>query len=130
MQPRMGQELAVIASMMAGWWHQPDGLVAVHSDEGSQFSGRDWQDFLKAHCRLGSMSRRGNCHDNAVAESLYRLFKRKRIQLGGCPDREEARWDGVNYIEHFGNVRRRHGYSSGLPPKEFKERIVTRLASV
>jgi putative transposase len=47
--------------------------VLVHSDQGSQFSSEDWQTFLKAHGLVGSMSRRGNCHDNAVAESFFQL---------------------------------------------------------
>ena len=46
----------------------------MHSDHGSQFSSYDWQDFLKAHNLVGSMNRRGNCHDNAVAESFFLNF--------------------------------------------------------
>ena len=49
--------------------------VLVHSDQGSQFTGGEWQDFLKAHNLSCSMSRRGNCHDNAVAESFFQLLK-------------------------------------------------------
>jgi putative transposase len=52
----------------------------VHSDQGSQFSSYDWRDFLHEHNLQQSMSRRGNCHDNAVAESFFQLLKRERIR--------------------------------------------------
>lgn len=65
--------------------------VLVHSDQGSQFTGGEWQDFLKAHNLSCSMSRRGNCHDNAVAESFFQLLKRERIKRRIYPTRDEAR---------------------------------------
>jgi putative transposase len=54
--------------------------VIVHSDQGSQFSSHELQSFLKAHNLIASMSRRGNCYDNAVAESFFQLLKRGRIR--------------------------------------------------
>lgn len=48
--------------------------------KGSQFSSHDWQAFLKSYSLVASMSRRGNCHDNAVAESFFQLLKRERIK--------------------------------------------------
>src|SRR5690606_23705311 len=68
----------------------------VHSDQGSQFSSSDWQSFLKANRLVGSMSRRGNCHDNAVAESFFQLLKRERIKRQIYPTREAARRDVFN----------------------------------
>jgi putative transposase len=53
----------------------------VHSDQGSQFSSYDWRDFLKAHNLGQSMSRRGNCNDNAVAESFFQLLKRSAFDV-------------------------------------------------
>ena len=47
----------------------------MHSDQGSQYANHDWQFFLKTHGLEGGMSRRGNCHDNAVAESFFQLLK-------------------------------------------------------
>ena len=70
MKSRMTADLAVDALLMAVWRRKPKQSVLVHSDQGSQFTGGEWQDFLKAHNLSCSMSRRGNCHDNAVAESL------------------------------------------------------------
>jgi putative transposase len=63
----------------------------VHSDQGSQFSSHDWQAFLKTHNLMGSMSRRGNCYDNAVAESFFQLLKRERIRRRVYATRDAAR---------------------------------------
>lgn len=66
------------------------------------------------------MSRRGNCHDNAVAESFFQLLKRERIKRRIYATREEARMDVFNYIEMFYNTKRQHGSNDGLPPVEYK----------
>lgn len=71
MKPRMTSDLALGALLAAAWRRKPQGCVMVHSDQASQFSSGDWQSFLKANHLMGSMSRRGNCHDNAVAESFF-----------------------------------------------------------
>jgi putative transposase len=62
------------------------------------------------------MSRRGNCYDNAVAESFFQLLKRERIRRKTYLDREEARRDIFNYIEMFYNPKRRHGYANNVSP--------------
>ncbi len=67
----------------------------VHSDQGSQFSSHDWPDFLTAHHLKPSMSRRGNCHDNAVAESFFQLLNRERIKRKIYPSRADARADDL-----------------------------------
>ena len=70
----------------------------MHSDQGSQFSGHNWQDLLKAHRLKPSMSRRGNCHDNAVVESFFQLLKRERIKRQIYLPRDAARTDVFDYI--------------------------------
>jgi len=130
MQQRIDRELALKALLMAVWRRQPEEEVVVHSDQGSQFSSYDWQDFLKAHNLVGSMSHRGNCYDNAVAESFFQLLKRERIKRRTYSDREEARRDVFDYIEMFYNPKRRHGYNNRLSPVEFERRHSTRLESV
>lgn len=101
MGSRMDRELALNALLMAVWRRQPKQTVMVHSDQGSQFSSYDWRDFLKAHNLEQSMSRRGNCHDNAVAESFFQLLKRERIRRRIYATRDEARQDIFDYIEMF-----------------------------
>jgi transposase InsO family protein len=65
---------------MAVWQRKPKTKVHVHSDQGSQFTGYEWQEFLEQHNLVPSMSRRGNCWDNAVVESFFNLLKRERIR--------------------------------------------------
>ncbi|KXS31765.1 MAG: transposase [Candidatus Gallionella acididurans] len=130
MQSRIDRGLALNALLMAMWRRQPGQEVIVHSDQGSQFSSYDWQDFLKAHNLVGSMSRRGNCYDNAVAESFFQLLKRERIKRKIYIDREEARSDVFDYIEMFYNPKWRHGYNDRLSPIEFERRHFERLGSV
>ena len=65
-QSRMTTDLALQALLVAVWRRKPDGKVTVHSDQGSQFTSREWQTFLRQHDLESSMSRRGNCHDNAL----------------------------------------------------------------
>lgn len=74
MGPRFDRELAISALLMAVWQLRPAQEVLVHSDQGSQFSSYDWQDFLREHRLKTNMSWRGNYHDNAVAESSFRLL--------------------------------------------------------
>lgn len=102
----------------------------VHSDQGSQFSSEDWQSFLKAHGLVGSMSRRGNCHDNAVAESFFQLLKRERIRRRIYNTREDARQDVFDYIEMFYNPVRRHSYNNGISPVQFEQQFIERLKGV
>jgi len=67
------------------------------------------------------MSRRGNCYDNAVAESFFQLLKRERIERKVYKDLEEARQDIFNYIEMFYNPVRRDGYNDNLSPVAFEQ---------
>jgi putative transposase len=130
MSSRIDRELAMNALLMAVWRRQPKNTVMVHSDQGSQFSSYDWRDFLDAHNLQQSMSRRGNCHDNAVAESFFQLIKRERIRRKTYTTRAEAREDVFDYIEMFYNPKRRHGFNENLSPVNFEKRYFERLASV
>ena len=90
----------------------------------------DWTAFLRSHNLEHSMSRRGNCHDNAVAESFFQLLKRERIRRKIYLDRNEARRDIFDYIEMFYNPKRRHGYTNDVSPIEYEKRYFNRLTSV
>ena len=126
MGERMTRELAISALLMAVWRRKPVQEVLVHSDQGSQFSSHDWQDFLKAHRLKPSMSRRGNCHDNAVVESFFQLLKRERIKRQIYLTRAEARADVFDYIELFYNPKRRHSNNDQLSPMEYERRYLLR----
>ena len=72
MQPTMSRDLVMQALLSAVWRRRPHGTVLVHSDQGSQYGSQDYLAFMDAHSLEPSMSRRGNCLDNAVAESFSR----------------------------------------------------------
>lgn len=74
----MTTDLAMQALLAAVWRRKPKATVMIHSDQGLQFTCREWQVFLAQHNLEPSMNRRGNCHDNAVAESFFQLLKRER----------------------------------------------------
>lgn len=130
MSSRIDRELAMNALLIALWRRQPKNTVMVHSDQGGQFSSYDWRDFLQARNLQQSMSRRGNCHDNAVAESFFQLLKRERIRRKTYSTREEAKQDVFDYIEMFYNPKRRHSFSNDLSPVEYEKQYFQRLASV
>ena len=91
MQNRQITELVLQALMMAVWRRKPTNKVVIHSDQGSQFTSIEWASFLKQHNLEHSMSRRGNCHDNAVAESFFNLLKRERVRRRTYKTRADAR---------------------------------------
>jgi putative transposase len=130
MRPTMTSELALQALLAAVWRRKPGPGVLVHSDQGSQYTCDDWQSFLKAHGMVASMSLRGNCPDNAVAESIFSLLK-KRIKRRICPDLAAASSDVFDYIEMFYNTVHRHGLlpiyhrksSSGVTRKRAPESL-------
>ncbi|HHC0904578.1 TPA: IS3 family transposase [Klebsiella pneumoniae] len=130
MQSRMTKDIVLNALLMAVWRRNPEKQVLVHSDQGSQYTSHEWQSFLKSHGLEGSMSRRGNCHDNAVAESFFQLLKRERIKKKIYGTREEARSDIFDHIEMFYNSKRRHGSSDQISPTEYENQYYQRLGSV
>ncbi|WP_115644021.1 IS3 family transposase [Citrobacter youngae] len=130
MQSRMTKDIVLNALLMAVWRRNPQKQVLVHSDQGSQYTSHEWQSFLKSYGLEGSMSRRGNCHDNAVAESFFQLLKRERIKKKIYGTREEARSDIFDYIEMFYNSKRRHGSSDQMSPTEYENQYYQRLGSV
>jgi putative transposase len=125
MQSRQTTDVVLQALLMAVWRRKPKHRVLIHSDQGSQFTSRDWASFLKAHNLEHSMRRRGNCHDNAVAESFFNLFKRERIRRGTYKTRADARQDVFDYIEMFYNPQRKHTKNGMLSPVEFERQQKT-----
>lgn len=123
-------DLVIDALLMAVWRRKPEARVLVHSDQGIQYTCSDWRSFLKENNLEASMSRRGNCHDNAVAESFFSLIKGERIKKKIYKTRQEARSEIFNYIELFYNPRRRHGNNGGISPVAFEKQYFEKLLSV
>lgn len=122
MQGSLHADLVLQALLAAVWNRKPKPGLILHSDQGTQYTSHDWQSFLKDHGIVCSMSRRGNCHDNAVIESFHQLIKRERIRRKIYATRAAARSDVFDYIELFYNPKRRHGSAGDLSPVEFERR--------
>ena len=129
-QSRQTTELVLQALLMAVWRRKPKGKVLIHSDQGSQFTSIDWASFLKQHNLEHSMSRRGNCHDNAVAESFFNLLKRERVRRKTYKTRADARQDAFDYIEMFCNPQRKHARNGMLSPITFEQQQKLNLQGV
>jgi putative transposase len=125
MQSRQTTDVVLQALLMAVWRRKPKNKVLIHSDQGSQFTSMDWASFLKHHYLEHSMSRRGNCHDNAVAESFFNLLKRERIRRRTYKTRAGARQGVFDYIEMFYNPKRKHVRDGMLSPVEFERQHET-----
>lgn len=130
MQSRQTTDIVLQALLMAVWRRKPKGKVLIHSDQGSQFTSMDWAAFPRGHNLEHSMSRRGNCHDNAVAESFFNLLKRERIRRRTYRTREEARQDVFDYIEMFYNPMRKHARNGMLSPADFERQQMMRPEGV
>jgi putative transposase len=118
-KPTIARELVLDAVLMAVRLRRPSQAV-IHSDQGSQYGSDDWRRFCRTNHLEPSMSRRGNCWDNAVAESFFSSLKKERIKKRIYKNREVARVDISDYIESFYNKTRRHSYLSGVSPDEFE----------
>jgi putative transposase len=121
MKSTMTTELALDALMMACWRRRPKNPVIIHSDQGSQFGSDDFNRWCKDNSLLPSMSRRGNCWDNAVAESFFSSLKKERIKRQIYASRQEAQAEVFDYIEGFYNRVRRHSHLDLLSPLAFEQ---------
>lgn len=120
----MRTELVIDALLMAKWRRQPEGEVLIHTDQGSQFSSDLWIKFCKQHSFKRSMSRRGNCWDNAVIESFFGTLKKDRVhRLKTYKTIDEARSSIFDYIEFFYNTRRKHKHLKGMSPNQFENKL-------
>lgn len=115
---------------MAVWRRKPTGQVMIHSDQGTHFTSMEWASFLKPHNLEQSMSRRGKCHDNAVAESFFNLLKRERIRRKAYKTGEEARHDIFDYIEMFHNPQRKHAKNGMLSQANFEQDYILKTKGV
>ncbi len=120
MGPRLTAPLARDALTMALWRRQPAGGLLHHSDRGVQYVAADYQRALAEHGIACSMSRKGNCWDNACVESFFRTLKVERVYHRRYQTREEAKQDVFQWIEVFYNRQRRHSTLGYRSPAEFE----------
>ena len=121
MDKNMDKHLVIRALLMAVYQRRPKQTVLVHSDQGSQYGSADYLAFMKEHNLTPSMSRRGNCHDNAVAESFFATFKKRVIRKKIYSTRDQAKTEIFNFIEMFYNPKKSHSHIGGVSPAKFEE---------
>ena len=117
--PTIHRELVLDAVLMAVRHRRSRGTL-IHSDQGSQYGCDAWRRFCRSNHLQPSMSRKGNCWDNAVAESFFSSLKKERIKKQIYKNRALASADVADYIEAFYNRTRRHSYLGGLSPEQFE----------
>jgi putative transposase len=117
--PTIHRELVLDAVLMAVRRRRPRRTV-IHSDQGTQFGSDAWRRFCRSHRLEPSMSRKGNCWDNAVAESFFSSLKKERIKKQIYKNRELALTDIADYIDRFYNRSRRHSHLGGMSPEQFE----------
>jgi putative transposase len=122
MSKRINGQLVVDALRMAYWRRKPSAGLLHHSDRGSQYAAKAYQDELKKDNMVCSMSRKGNCWDNAVAESFFRSLKTERTDDTLYITRHEAKADVVDYIEMFYNSYRLHSSLEYNSPNQYEAR--------
>ena len=129
MSERINRKLVKSALLMAIGKRRPKASLISHSDRGSQYCSGEVQKLLKDHHMIASMSRKGDCWDNAVAESFFASLKTERAFYRKYRTRDEARQDIVNYIEMFYNSKRLHSYLGYLSPRDFENLQILKKAA-
>ena len=132
MSSRMKASIVCDALTMAFWQRKPEPGLIVHSDRGSQYASHEYRKLLSDWGCVGSMSRKGNCWDNAVAESFFGSLKQERVQWRHYQTRFEAQQDVLNYITVKYNNFRLHSTLGYKNPNQFefeyKERGLKKVA--
>jgi transposase InsO family protein len=126
MSERLDRSLVGNAFAAAMGRRKPGEGVVHHSDRGSQYASREFQEQLRVAGALCSMSRKGNCWDNAVVESFFGTLKQELVHRCWFATREEARRAVFEYIEVWYNRQRRHAHLGYLSPEEFETRARNR----
>lgn len=117
---RLERSLVIDALRMALTSRRPGQGLLHHSDRGSQYASNEYREMLHAHAIFASMSRKGDCWDNAVVESFFKTLKVERIYHRQYRTRDEAQVDIFQYIEVFYNRLRRHSAIGFRSPVDFE----------
>ncbi len=127
---RMQSTLVCDALQMAVWRRRPQrGELIHHSDRGSQYASKAFRKLLTQHGIEGSMSRKGDCWDNSVAESFFATLKSERIRWRSYATRAEAKQDIIDYVVMFYNSQRLHSYLDYQSPNEFERNGLLKQAA-
>jgi putative transposase len=118
MRDHMRAELTIAALTMAIQRRRPRAGLIHHSDRGSQYAAGDYRDILRTAAIVQSMSRKGNCWDNAPMESFFGTLKTELVHQREYPDRDAARRDLFAYVEGYYNRRRLHSAIGYITPEQ------------
>ncbi len=121
MDQHMKAKLVNDALLMAIWKRKPGKGLIWHSDRGSQYASDSHRKILKQHGILQSMSRKGNCWDNAVSESFFHTLKTELVHHCSFKTREEAKHEIFEYIEVFYNRIRLHSANDYVSPVDYEK---------
>lgn len=124
MGTRLERKLVLDALRMALHGRRPPQGLLHHSDRGSQYASIEYRELLQAYGILASMSRRGNCWDNAVVESFFKTLKVERVYHRSYKTRLEAQADIFQYIEVFYNRQRKHSAIGYRSPVDFEQLLM------
>jgi transposase InsO family protein len=124
MSERIDTELVKRAFLMAWNQRKPKGKLLFHSDRGVQYTSKDFQKVLKDKQVLCSMSRKGNCWDNACAESFFHTLKVEEVHHTVYENREIAKIKIFEFIEAYYNNFRTHSYLDYMNPNEFENKKI------
>jgi len=116
MSDKINRQLVQDAIHMAIEQRDITDTVLVHSDQGSQYTAASYQALLNHHGLICSMTRKGECHDNAVAESFFHTLKNELVHDKKYRTRAEAKQSIFKYIELFYNRQQRHSYINYQAP--------------
>jgi len=130
MAPRMTDDLVLDSLTMAYWRRKPATTVMLHTDQGSQYTSGNCQRLLRSLDIKPSMSRRGICHDNAVAESFFANLKKEKIRKRKYRTRSDARRAIFEYIEMYYNPKRRHTHNGRVAPTQYEQSYLMQQESV
>ena len=120
----LAAELVIDTLAMALERRSPAAGLMIHSDRGIQYASAAYRQTLQRHHLIASMSRRGNCYDNAVMESFYKTLKTELVNHEHYQTRQEARQSIFEYLEVFYNRQRRHSALGYLSPEAFEAESV------
>jgi putative transposase len=124
MSDRLTADVVIRALYQAMGGRRPSSGLIFHSDQGVQYACREFRKLLRKYAFVQSMSRRGNCYDNAVAESFFHSLKVEHVHCCQYDTRDEARKSIFEYIEMFYNRMRRHSALGYLSPVSFEQKAL------
>ena len=125
MSPKPDQHVVATALRMALVHCRPSGGLLHHTDQGAQYSSGSYRTLLEAHGLMASMSRKGNCYDNAVVESFFSTLKNELVHERDYPSRADAYAEIFEFIEIFYNRQRIHQSLNDVSPVQFESNNLT-----